>query len=170
MIDRSGKIRTDTEGILRDLVTGQCALAPLGGTPENGSYKGYGYATVVEILSSSLCEGLTSPELGGVDPATGQKRPMPLGHWFLAIDIEHFVGLDSFKNHAGSFLRALRNSEKDPSGPGRIFTAGEMEYEAEVERNANGGTPLPPALIKDMKDLRELYPSLQEKYSKFPFE
>uniref|UniRef100_A0A7S1TC16 Malate dehydrogenase n=2 Tax=Compsopogon caeruleus TaxID=31354 RepID=A0A7S1TC16_9RHOD len=170
VIDRSGKIRTDTEGILRDLVTGQCALAPLGGTPENGSYKGYGYATVVELLSSSLCDGLTSIDLTGVDRETGKKKPMPLGHWFLAIDIERFVELDRFKTHAGSFLRAMRASEKDPTGPGRIFTAGEMEYEAELERTQNGGTPLPPALVQDMKELRSMYPVLHQKYSKFPFE
>ena len=37
---------------------------------------GYGYATVVEVLSTALCDGTTSPYLGGVDKETGKKIPM----------------------------------------------------------------------------------------------
>lgn len=40
---------------------------------------GYGYATVVEILSTALSDGTTSPHLSGVDKATGKKIPMVRG-------------------------------------------------------------------------------------------
>lgn len=73
---------------------------------------GYGYATVVELLSSALCEGKTSPELTGVDPVTGAKAPMPLCHFFIAIDITRFLPLENFKARTGKFLRSLRESEK----------------------------------------------------------
>ncbi|CDF40179.1 Malate dehydrogenase [Chondrus crispus] len=125
VVDRDGNVRTDTDGILKDLQTGYCSLAPLGGVgTDMGGYKGYGYATVVELLSSALCSGTTSPDLSGVDKATGNKKAMPLGHFFIAIDVERFLPVGEFKNNMGKFLRQLRESEKDPKGLGRIYTAG----------------------------------------------
>ncbi len=54
MIDSEGKTRTDTLQVLEDLTTGKAALTPLGGIGElTGGYKGFGYATVVEILSAA---------------------------------------------------------------------------------------------------------------------
>lgn len=171
VVDRDGQERTDTEGILNDLVSGRCSLAPLGGCGENlGGYKGYGYALLVELLSSALCDGKTSDDLTGVDPSTGEKCPMPLGHWFIAIDIERFVPLNLFKSRTGSFLRAIRSGDKYPSGPGRIFTPGEKEHDAMVDRAEKNGTLVPAALQHDMIQLREQYHELREKYPKFPFE
>ena len=95
---------------------------------------------------------------------------MPLGHWFIAINVEAFVPLSRFKEKVGSFLRLMRESAKDPSGPGRIWTAGEKEYDAEVERTANGGAPLPPSMLDEMRALRAKHPALREKYPRFPFE
>jgi L-2-hydroxycarboxylate dehydrogenase (NAD+) len=58
VIDEKGETRTDTKQILVDLVQGKAALTPLGGLgEEQGGYKGYGYATVVEILSAALQQG-----------------------------------------------------------------------------------------------------------------
>ena len=45
-----------------------------------------------------------------------------------------------------------------------------MEHDAEVERSANGGAPVPEALLRDMRALRDKFPALQEKYPKFIFE
>lgn len=172
VIDRSGAVRTDTDGILRDLSSGQCSLAPLGGPGEElGGYKGYSLALFVELLSSTLCGGKTSNELTGVDKATGEKVPMPLGHWFIAIDIERFVSLESFKKDTGDFLRLLRAGDKDPKGPGRIWTPGEKEADFMVERKEKNGTMVPAALQKDFATLRTQYPELlAEKYAKFPWE
>eukprot|EP00177_Eucheuma_denticulatum_P002744 GFKZ01004938.1.p2 GENE.GFKZ01004938.1~~GFKZ01004938.1.p2 ORF type:complete len:142 (+),score=26.45 GFKZ01004938.1:128-553(+) len=134
-------------------------------------HSGYGYATVVELLSSALCTGTTSPELSGVDKETGQKKPMPLGHFFIAIDVERFLPVEEFAANTGKFLRALRASEKDPKGPGRIYTAGELEHEAVSECKKNGGTLVPEALQRDMIALRERFPeALGSKYAKFTFE
>lgn len=95
---------------------------------------------------------------------------MPLGHFFIAIDVERFLPVDDFKQNTGNFLRALRDSEKDPKGPGRIYTAGELEHEGTLACERNGGTLVPDALQKDMLAIREKYPSIQEKYPKFSFE
>jgi len=95
---------------------------------------------------------------------------MPLGHFFLAIDIEKICPLETFKENVGNLLQALRNSKKSPTGPGRIWTAGEPEHDARVKRYAQGGMIVPPPLQANMIALREKHPELQEKYAKFPFE
>lgn len=170
--DRDGRERTDSAQILLDLEKSppQCYLAPLGGVGEDmGGYKGYGYATVVELLSSCLQDGAYSTDCRGKGP-NGEKVPMPLGHWFIAINVEAFLPLPRFKEKVGTFLRQMRNSAKDPKGPGRIWTAGEKEYDAEIERTANGGVPLPPSMLEEMVELRAKFPALQEKYPVLPFE
>ena len=55
VIGRNGEVLTDSNEILKMLVDGTAALAPLGGAgDEMCGYKGYGYAAVVEILSAAL--------------------------------------------------------------------------------------------------------------------
>jgi len=171
VIDNDGIERTDTEGILRDMVLGKCALTPVGGAGEKlGGYKGYGWATVVELLCTAFQSGPFGEAVCGVDRATGKPMPMPLGHFFLAIDIEAFCGIGTFKKNTGNLLRALRESKKSPAGPGRIYTAGELENEARLARTAQGGMKVPKALQQNMLDLRETRPGLKEKYEIFPFE
>ena len=65
-----------------------------------------------------------------MDRATGKPCPMPLGHFFLAIDVEAFCGIDTFKANSGKLLNALRESKKAP-GAERIYTAGEKEVRRE---------------------------------------
>jgi LDH2 family malate/lactate/ureidoglycolate dehydrogenase len=171
VIDNDGIERTDTEGILRDMVLGKCALTPVGGAGDAlGGYKGYGWATVVELLSTAFQSGPFGEDVCGIDRKTGKPSPMPLGHFFLAINIESLVPLDTFKKNAGKLLSALRASKKSPKGPGRIWTAGEPENDARIARFAQGGMKVSPALQKDMAALRDKSPVLKEKYTKLPFE
>lgn len=132
VITRDGGTMTDSAAILKALVEGEAALAPLGGMgDEMGGYKGYGYATVVEVLSSALQSGSFLHALSGV--RDGKKVPYGLGHFFLAVDTDAFLGRAAFEKTAGDILRALRTSEKAP-GQTRIYTAGEKEYLASLER------------------------------------
>jgi len=132
-----------------------CALAPLGGLgEETAGYKGYGYATVVEILSAALQQGQFLKALNGFD-GNGKKVPYHLGHFFIAIDINAFVEPDKFKKTAGGILRELRSSAKAP-GQERIYTAGEKEYLAWLERK-DKGVPLNDSLKKTLKSLIEEY-------------
>lgn len=171
VIDTEGNERTDTEQILLDMVKGTCALTPMGGAGDAlGGYKGYGWATLVELLSTAFQSGPFVPDTCGVDRATGKPAPMPLGHYFLAIDIEALVDLNVFKQNSGNLLRKLRSTQKDPKGPGKIWTAGEPEWENRQERKANGGVAVPPILLNEMKQLRDDLPGLKEKYPRFTFE
>ncbi|MDD4363186.1 MAG: Ldh family oxidoreductase [Atribacterota bacterium] len=136
VIGSDGQTRTDTKKILEDFKKGEAALVPLGGRgEENAGYKGYGYATVVEILSAALQEGKFLKMLSGTED--GKEAPINLGHFFLAINISFFIELDKFKKITGDILRTLRSSEKEP-GAERIYTAGEKEYVAWLERKENG--------------------------------
>lgn len=153
VIGRDGSALTDSEQILRDLTSGQAALTPLGGIGEElGGYKGYGYATVVEVLSAALQAGSFLKALCGQD-AAGNQAPYRLGHFFLVIDPAAFMGLDSFQNTCGDILRSLRASEKAP-GQERIYTAGEKEYLTWLERK-DKGVPLGAAVQRDILSVRD---------------
>src|SRR3989339_436267 len=79
VIGRDGSAKTDPKAVLTDLTTGAAALVPLGGIGEElAGYKGYGYCTVVEILSAALQQGAYMKALLGVDK-NGKKIPYPLG-------------------------------------------------------------------------------------------
>src|SRR5699024_3280563 len=153
VIGRDGKAMTDSPEILEALVNGQAALAPLGGIGEElAGYKGYGYATFVEVLSAALQQGNFLNMLSGIGE-NGEKQKFHLGHFFMAIDTEAFVGLDSFKKTAGDILRALRNSEVAP-GEERIYTAGEKEHLVWLERK-DTGLPLNEGVQQEMITIRD---------------
>lgn len=153
VIGRDGKALTDTDKILVQLNTHEAALAPLGGIGEElAGYKGYGYATVVELLSAALQQGNYLSMLSGIGE-NGEKVPYHLGHWFIAIDTEAFCGLEAFKKTAGDILRELRASEKAP-GEERIYTAGEKEWLVWEERK-DSGVPINDAVQKELSEVRD---------------
>ena len=88
----------------------------------------------------------------------------PAGHFFLAIDIDCFTDLASFKKTTGDILRALRASAKAP-GKDRIYTCGEKEYDAWQERK-DKGVPVDRGTQKDLVAMRD---ELKLAY-RFPFE
>jgi LDH2 family malate/lactate/ureidoglycolate dehydrogenase len=137
--------------VLIDLVKGTAALVPLGGIGEElAGYKGYGYATVVEILSAALQGGSFLKGLQGLSP-DGKTQPYHLGHFFMAINIREFIELETFKKTTGNILRSLRASKKAP-GEKRIYTPGEKEYLAWLERKKHG-VPVNESLQNDIRQL-----------------
>lgn len=150
VINRDGETMTDPTEVLKALVDGDAALTPLGGIGEDGGgYKGYGYATVVEILSAAFQSGPFLKALSGYQD--GKKIPYRLGHFFIAINVEAFIEPDEFRKTTGDILRSLRSSERMP-GQSNIYTAGEKEHNTFLERSKNG-VPVPPSLIDEMKTL-----------------
>ena len=165
VISREGEELTDSAEILKKIRSQQAALAPLGGFGETtGGYKGYGYSTVVEILSAALQSGLFLKALDGKDEE-GKIRPYHLGHFFIAIDTEAFMGAEAFKKTCGDILRDLRGSEKAP-GQERIYTAGQKEYDVWMYRK-DKGVPVTEAVQKEFIGLRDEFGLTQ---FKFPFE
>ena len=164
VVTDDGGTMTDSEAILKALVDGTAALAPLGGIGEEMcGYKGYGYAAVVEILSAALAGGQFMKALTGVSPE-GKHQMYHLGHFFFVVDPDAFMGRETFRKTAGDICRALRASKKAP-GQDRIYTAGEKEYLVWLERK-DKGVPVNAAVQKEMIELRD---RLALGY-KFPFE
>jgi len=150
VIDENGESKTDSHEVLKDLISGHAALTPLGGIgEETAGYKGYGYATVVEILSSALQQGSYMKMLLGI--SDGKKVPYPLGHFFIAIDINAFADPDDFKKTTGNILRELRSSKKMP-GQTHVYTAGEKEYYAWMDRK-DKGVPFSEELLAEFSGL-----------------
>lgn len=165
VIDREGNMMTDSEKILTYIRSKRAALLPLGGAGETlAGYKGYGYATVVEILSAALQSGIFLRALDGKNE-DGTIRPYHLGHFFMAIDTNAFMGAEAFKKTTGDILRELRGSEKAP-GQERIYTAGEKEYDVWMYRK-DKGVPITEAVQKEFISMRDEYGLTQ---FHFPFE
>ena len=101
--------------------------APLGGTREQGSHKGYGFAMMAEVLSTFLAGALPTM----LNPASGSKNQ------FAAYDIKAFTDLDRFKDTMDEMLRTLRTAAPAP-GQERVLYPGLSEAEEVVHRRAHG--------------------------------
>ena len=76
-----------------------------------------------------------------------------LGHFFLAIDIEHFIPLQVSRLITGQIVRALQDARKAP-GQERIYVAGEKEYEKE-RLVRERGIPVNPNLRRELQTMRD---------------
>jgi LDH2 family malate/lactate/ureidoglycolate dehydrogenase len=164
VIDQNEQPATDPAKVLEGLTRGTHALLPLGGAGDAlGGHKGYGLATMVELFSAAFASGAFLYGLTGIGPQ-GQKQPFRVGHFFMAMSIEHFTPLDEFKATTSGILRDLRQSTKAPGGD-RIYAAGEKEAES-AKRVQAEGIPIVPNLQKDLKFLQQ---ELKITGYKFPF-
>ncbi len=154
VIDIDGNpVEGDAGVALSKIRNGTAALTTLGGIGEAlGGYKGYGYAMVVELLSSVLQDGNYGKALDGKDE-NGNKIPYHLGHFFIAIDTNHFLGEDLCRKKAGEIIRTVRNSKKAP-GAERIFSAGEKEWEVWLKRK-DTGVPINESVQAEMSKVRD---------------
>jgi L-2-hydroxycarboxylate dehydrogenase (NAD+) len=153
VIDAEGHPATDPDRILVDLGKATAALLPLGGVGELfAGYKGYDLATMVEILSASLCGGMFMKDLLGF-AEDGSRRPYMLGHFFLAIDIAHFIPLEVSRRITGQIMRALQDARKAP-GQSRIYVAGEKEYLMEATVR-DQGVPVNRNLRVELQTMRD---------------
>lgn len=153
VIGADGNTMTDAAQILKDIPKFQAAMLPLGGPGEAlAGYKGYGLATIVEILSASLSNGAFLKDLLGITE-DGARRPYMVGHFFLAIDIEHFIPLEVSRRVTGDIMRALQGARKAP-GQDRIYVAGEKEYEKEALIRTEG-VPVNANLRKELQFVRD---------------
>lgn len=137
VIDSNGRYETDPARILSDLLSDKASFVPLGGcTEETGGYKGFGYGTVVEIFSAALQNGNYLKMLSGFDKHKN-RIPYNLGHFFIAINISHFIEPGIFRRICGNILREIRNSRRtNPEQP--IYTPGEKEFYTSVKRRKDG--------------------------------
>ena len=150
--DDGEPVSGDAGVALKHIRKGTAALTTLGGIGEAlGGYKGYGFALFVELLSSVLQDGNYGKALNGVDE-NGKKCKYHLGHFFIAIDTNHFMGEDVCRKKTGDIMRSMRASKKAP-GAERIYTAGEKEYEIRLARK--DGVPINESVQKEITAVRD---------------
>ena len=164
LVDLDGKAYEGTaDEALKSMARGEAALCTLGGPGEEGcGSKGYGFALFVELLSAALQDGNYGKALTGKGE-NGEKVPFHLGHFFIAIDTDHFLGEDVCRKKAGDIIREVRSVQKAP-GAERIYTAGEKEYEVRLARES--GVPINESVQKEFTAVRD---ELGLNY-KFPWE
>jgi LDH2 family malate/lactate/ureidoglycolate dehydrogenase len=110
-------------------------LTPLGSTAALGSYKGYGLAAAVEILSAMFA--------GGDDGR--------VGHFFMAIDPARFRAVGELEADVAALATSLRASEPlDPARP--VQVPGDPERATEAERRRRG-IPLARSVIEDIRSV-----------------
>ena len=85
----------------------------------------------------------------------GNKKPIELGHFFIVINPEFFMGEEILRKTTGEICRQLRASKKAP-GATRIYTAGEKEYLSYMECK-DKGVPLGISVQKEFLDIRDRY-------------
>ena len=153
VIDDQGMPMTHAPDILKAIPKFQASLLPLGGAGESlAGYKGYSLAVIVEILSASLSGGPFMKDLLGFEE-DGSRRPHMLGHFFLALNIEHFLPVEVSKKITGDIMRTLQAANKAP-GAERIYVAGEKEYERE-QKIRESGIPVNANLLKTLRMIRD---------------
>ncbi len=154
IVDTDGNpVSGDAGEALKKIRGGTAALTTLGGIGEAlGGYKGYGFALIVEMLSAVLQDGMYGKDLDGKDK-DGNARPYHLGHFFIAIDTNHFLGEELCRKKAGDILRSVRASKKAP-GEERIYTAGEKEHEIWLSRR-DSGVPINESVQAEMIKVRD---------------
>jgi LDH2 family malate/lactate/ureidoglycolate dehydrogenase len=115
-----------------------------------GGYKGYGLAVIMEILSSVLV-GATFGL--GVPPMTDLTAGQDVGHFFMALDIEHFLPQAEFQQRITTLLNEHRGVPLAP-GVERVYLPGEIEHLKRVER-LQSGIPLEPYVVEALIGLGE---------------
>lgn len=108
---------------------GEYLQTHLGGTREQGSHKGFGFALMAEVLATMLA--------GALPDMLTEEVPHGNRHCFAAYDIASFTDVDIFKDNMDKMLRKLKDTPPSP-GHDRVIYPGISEYEEELDRRANG--------------------------------
>ena len=152
VIDKQGDPLTEPREILSKILSKTASFLALGGNSEEmGGHKGYGLATIIEILSSALQQGYFLGHLSGV--RNGKNVHHCLGHFFMAINIEMFTEIENFKKTVGNILRGMKNAKLAP-GHRKIYVAGEKEY-LNALRIREEGIPVNQNLMEELFNIQD---------------
>ncbi len=123
-------------------------LTSLGGSAEGSSYKGYGLATMVNILGSCLSGSMLI-----TDPMQGKVPQADIGHFFLAMSPTLFRTQEAFETDVAALCGALRTTTPmDPAHP--VMVAGDPERRTAARRMTEG-VPVGPGLLAKVREIAE---------------
>ncbi|MFM9884721.1 MAG: Ldh family oxidoreductase [Burkholderiales bacterium] len=123
-------------------------LAPLGGTTDMGSHKGYGLAMLAHLLGGTLSGGSFSP----IRVKTQQPGdPDNIGHFFMAIDPKTFRPDGAFEDDVDAAIDVLHGTPAaNPAEP--VLVAGDPEAMTREER-LRIGVPISDALAAKINEV-----------------
>jgi LDH2 family malate/lactate/ureidoglycolate dehydrogenase len=137
MIDRKGQPLTDPKR------SSEGFLLPIGG------YKGYGLNVVIGMLAGVLNGAAFGRNVVDFNKDFATKNNS--GHMILAMRVDNFQPVDTFKREMDQVIREIRESER-MEGADRIWLPGEMEF-YEMGERLERGVPLNPALVEQLRQL-----------------
>jgi LDH2 family malate/lactate/ureidoglycolate dehydrogenase len=149
IVDKDGRHTTNPQ----DMIDGGAQL-PLGSEREMGGHKGYGLASMVDIL----CGVLSGANWGPFAPPFALRQEIPersvgkgIGHFFGAIDIDGFIDKGEFKKQIDDWIHVFRNTKPAPGTNGPLIP-GDPEREAEAIRRKDG-IPLIKPVVDELLDM-----------------
>lgn len=123
-LDEKGEETTDPLEAIKGV------LQPFGG------HKGYGLAFIIDIFSGILSSGKVSTDIKNKSHYSTARN---IGHFFMAISIEHFLPLDEFLSRLEDYVNKIHNTET-AKGVKKVRVPGEKSEERKIYSINNGIT------------------------------
>jgi LDH2 family malate/lactate/ureidoglycolate dehydrogenase len=114
-----------------------------------GGYKGFGLATMVEVLSGVLSGGLFGTDVPPMKDFG--KEPLITSACYVAINIENFMPLAEFRGRVDRLIGQIKASAPAP-GVAEVFVAGEIESRRKAHR-LREGIPLNDVVCRELEGL-----------------
>ncbi len=109
------------------------------------SYKGYGMAVVIDMLSGVLMGS-------GFGKVVDTPTSFPIvGSNFMAINTECFCDVDEFASNVDALIDEIKDVKLAPDAE-RVYMPGEIEFDIEAENIKNGGVPLQEFQLKELAE------------------
>ena len=130
------------------------ALLPLGSDIDHGIHKGFGLASMVDILSAVLSGanyGPWVPPFVSFLPLIENSPGKGIGHFFGAMRVDAFRPIDSYYENIDNWIEKFKSTPAN-NMKGRVILPGEFEDEF-YEKRFKEGIPLHDAVVDDLKKL-----------------
>jgi LDH2 family malate/lactate/ureidoglycolate dehydrogenase len=114
-----------------------------------GGYKGFGLATVVEVLGGVLSGGLFGTDVPSMKDFG--KEPLVTSAFYLCLDPALFMPLDEFRARVTRLIAMVKASER-AAGVEEVYIAGEIEFKRKADRLQHG-IPLSDVVYVELRDL-----------------
>ncbi|MBM7570211.1 Ldh family oxidoreductase [Aquibacillus albus] len=140
-VDKNGNPTTDAEEALEG------SVLPLAGP------KGYAISMFIDILSGVLTGAGFGKYVNNM--YENWEDPQNVGHSFIAIDINRFMQLKTFKQRMDMYIEDIK-SEPKADGVEEILIPGEIESRRELELKENG-IELPQKVAEELNEIGKRY-------------
>ena len=137
LMDKRGRITTNPDDFREGI-----------GVPI-AEHKGYGLTLVMETLAG-LLTGAGFGHDHAREVTRDESRSPDLGHFFLAINPEMFMGADEFKGRVDRMIGEIKASELAEGSSG-VMISGEPEMRARAANLEAGTVPLLPSTLRGLQ-------------------